>query len=113
VSQLDLEFRIVRKYARAPRVDREASLQERFETFHAANPHVLENMRALAIGKLRAGVTRIGAKALWEQLREYLRINKFGNYKLDNSLTALYARKLVEIEPVLAPVIELRRRKRA
>jgi hypothetical protein len=93
-------------------VDREKlTLEQRFEAFDAANPHVLEEMLRLARAELRAGETRIGVKALWELLREAIRVRKLGNWKLNNSFTALYARRLIELEPALAGVIETRRRK--
>jgi len=83
----------------------------RFQEFHAQNPHVLGAMHALAVQHLASGATRIGVKALWEELREHLRVQKTGEYKLDNSYTALYARALIELDPQLADVIETRRRK--
>ena len=89
------------------------SIEERFAAFDKANPHVLREMLALARGKLSTGSNRVGAKALWEELRESIRVKKLGTWKLDNSLTANYARKLIELEPALAGVIELRRRKGA
>lgn len=95
---------------RKPRADR-PSIQVRFETFHAENPQVFDAMLALARGHIAKGSRRIGVKALWESLREYLHVTKIGTYKLDNSLTALYARKLIETDPSLASVIETRRRK--
>lgn len=88
------------------------TIEERFSLFNAQNPHVLQEMLRLARQKLEHGETRIGAKALWEQLRESIRVNKLGTYKLDNSLTALYARALIEIDARLASVIETRRRKK-
>lgn len=82
-----------------------------FAIFVAANPHVLPEMLKLACSKLTAGYKRIGAKALWEELRAHLRVNKLGAWKLNNSYTALAARKLIEMEPALAGVIEIRNRK--
>jgi hypothetical protein len=87
------------------------SISDRFETFLAGNPHVMPAMLSLAREKLRQGATRIGAKALWEDLREYLKTNHEGDYKLNNDYTALAARRLLELEPKLEGVIELRRRK--
>ena len=95
------------------------SIGARFVAFHAANPHVLDEMLRLARMHLATGKRRLGVKALWEELRASLiRIADGGGpdaggieYKLDNSLTALYARKLIEVEPALAEVIEIRRRK--
>jgi hypothetical protein len=84
---------------------------ERYQTFIKANPHVLEEALHLARGKLAAGAKRIGAKALWEELRTSIRVKKLGSYKLDNDFTALLARDLIAAEPRLAGVIELRERK--
>ena len=87
------------------------SISERFETFLAGNPHVMPAMLKLARAKLERGARRIGAKQLWENLREYLKVTKEGNYKLDNSYTALAARRLLELDPRLEGVIETRKRK--
>lgn len=89
------------------------SIEERFRVFHAANPHVLDEMLRLAREHLDRGATRLGCKALWEQLRESIRVCKLGDWRLDNSLTAMYARALLEAEPRLVGVIEIRRRKAA
>jgi hypothetical protein len=87
------------------------TLEQRFEAFHTTNPHVFVEMLRLARERLDAGATRIGCKALWEQLRESIRVRKLGDYHLDNSLTALYARELLVAEPRLVGVIETRKRK--
>jgi hypothetical protein len=99
------------------------SIEERFAAFHAANPHVLEEMLRLARARRDAGERRIGVKALWEELRRYLftyahevvgvqhGIDADYGYKLDNSLTSRYADKLVEADSSLEPYIERRRRK--
>ena len=47
----------------------------------------------------------------WEECRENLRVKKLGEYRLNNDFTALYARRLIELEPRLEGVIELRKRK--
>lgn len=96
------------------------SIDERFEAFHKANPHVFAEMKRLAYARLARGETRIAVKALWEELRTSLMrrdIAENGDaerispkYKLNNSYTALYARMLVEI-PEFATAIELRARK--
>jgi hypothetical protein len=88
-----------------------ASIGQRWEDFLLANPHVMDEMLRLARARLSRGATRIGAKALWEELRESLRVQKLGDWKLDNSLTALASRRLIELEPKLEGVIELRKRK--
>jgi hypothetical protein len=95
---------------RAPRF-RKPSIQDAFELFISLNPHVLPEMLRLARAKLAAGYKRIGAKALWEELRESIRVQKLGPYRLNNSYTALAARRLIELEPALDGVIETRQRK--
>jgi len=87
------------------------SIDARFAAFTQTNPHVMVEMLRLARAHLVAGAKRIGAKALWEELRQSLRVQKLGDWKLDNSFTALAARRLIELEPALASVIEIRRRK--
>lgn len=84
---------------------------ERYRSFILANPHVLEEALHLARGKLASGAKRIGAKALWEELRTSIHVKKLGAYKLNNDYTALLARELISIDPRLERVIELRERK--
>lgn len=98
----------------APAPARPASkptLQERWQAFCDQNPHVMVEMLRLARARLERGETRIGVKALWEELRESIRVQKLGDWALNNSFTALAARRLIELEPRLDGVIELRRRK--
>lgn len=87
------------------------SIEERFRAFHAANPHVLEEMLRLARQHVDEGAKRIGAKQLWEELRLSIRVRKLGEYRLDNSLTSLYARAICEADATLAPLFELRTRR--
>lgn len=87
------------------------TIEQRFAAFHHANPHVFEEMLRLARERLDAGATRIGTKSLYEQCRESLRVKKIGTYALNNDYTAPLARLLIEAEPRLDGVIELRRRK--
>lgn len=85
-------------------------IDAKFAEFHQANPSVLDEMLRLARARVTAGATRIGVKALWEELRSWLKVTG-GEYKLNNNFTSLYARKLIERDPSLATVIELRTRK--
>lgn len=106
-----VKTRAIARALTRPPIDTRPSIEVRFEEFDKANPHVLVEMLRLARIKLAAGARRIGAKALWEELRESIRVRALGNWKLDNSLTALYARKLIELDGSLAGVIETRKRK--
>ena len=96
----------------APRL----SIEERFESFHKANPQVADRMLTLARRRLDRGETFISVKALWEELRASfqksdLAYDGFDTTKLNNSYTALYARLIIKLEPRLGDVIELRKRK--
>jgi len=113
--QLDLLSGIVpstkSKAATEPARPVEQTIEERFTAFDQANPHVFAEMLRLARARLARGEKRIGVKALWEELRSWLQVTGAGDYKLNNTYTALYSRKLIESDPTLAHVIEVRRRK--
>ena len=95
-----------------PAKARRPSIEMTFTLFHVANPRVFAELLRLARARLDRGERRIGVKALWEELRQYLVVNKLDDqYKLNNSFTALYARMLIDADPRFEEVIELRRRK--
>lgn len=93
------------------------SPRERFEAFHAANPHVYDllvgySRQALRAARLR-GRSRIGIRAVWERMRWDLDVEtKRGadDFKLNDHLTAFYARLLMAREPDLAECFETRER---
>jgi len=89
------------------------TIQERFEAFHDANPHIYRMLRALALGWVYAGRTHGSMKMFWETLRfQSGTVNSLGEpYKLNNDFTALYARLLMEREPALAGFFEIRERR--
>ena len=88
--------------------------RDAFQRFHAENPHVYEQLERLAFKLKVKGVQRWGIKALWEVLRYELAINSnapVGTFKLNNNLTAYYARLLMERNPEdLADFFEIRER---
>lgn len=86
------------------------SITERFEAFHRANPHVLEELRRLALARLDAGATYISSKALYEECRVSLRTLHGDDYKLNNDYTPYYA-DLLRVDPRLASVIQTRQRR--
>lgn len=96
--------------ARVARMQR-PTIEARFETFCIEHPVVLTEMLRLARARLDRGETYISSKALWEECRVSLRVAKNDGYKLNNDFTACMARRLIELEPRLSSVIELRRRK--
>lgn len=89
--------------------------KEAFRRFHEENPHVYERLKRLAFRLKVRGVQRYGMKALWEVLRYEEAIDTraaAGSYRLNNNLTARYARLLMEQEEDLAGFFELRERRR-
>lgn len=92
-------------------VVRRDTMQETFEDFHSANPHVYEYLREYALMVKRTG-RRIGMKALFERLRWDYMVSTTSStgFKLNNNYTAFYARLLMETEPALRGFFETRER---
>ncbi|MFE1836455.1 hypothetical protein [Streptomyces sviceus] len=65
-------------------------------------------MERLTADRLATGASRVGLKALFEDLRWQLPAGVRG---LNNSIAALYARKLIEDHPNWASAFELLRRR--
>lgn len=85
------------------------SIDERFDAFHEANPHVLAELERLADQLAAAGVRRFGVKALVERLRWDWTVQTAGDdFKVNNSFTSRYARLLIERRPDFADMIETR-----
>ena len=80
------------------------SIDERFERFHEANPHVYDNLKLLALQlKRREGKRKVGMKMLFEVLRYEYRLQTRGDkFKLNNDYTSRYSRLLMAQEPELA-----------
>ncbi len=89
-------------------------LEWQFRRFHDANPHVYQRLERAAIAWAASNPSRVGVKRLAENLRYApLEIHEppHAQFKVNNSLVALYSRLLVHRRPELASVIELRVRK--
>jgi len=96
----------------AVRRKRAPTLQERFNTFHGANPHVYHVLVDLAREAKDAGRTRVGMKEIYEVARWRLRLKTKGDeFRLNNSYTSLYARLIVDTQSDLADMFEMRRRR--
>lgn len=94
---------------------RPPTLAERFEAFCDANPHVwlkFEEMALEAIELLasKGRPKRIGAKTIWENMRWFeLKHGTVGDeYLLNNSYTALMARRFQREHPEHAELFETR-----
>jgi hypothetical protein len=95
-----------------PEPERPPTLQERFEAFHAQNPHIYQALVELARDAKAQGHTRVGGKALWERLRWRGAECHGRAYRLNNSFVAPLVRRIVANEPDLADLFELRARRR-
>jgi len=95
-----------------PVVSPEATIEERFEAFHAANPHVFDILRSVALQLRKRGIKHYGMKGIFEGLRWESTLRTSGEpWKLNNDYTSLYARKLMDEVPQLDGFFELRERR--
>lgn len=86
------------------------TLQEKFEIYHAENPHVYVLFRKYAKMAKDRGYTRFSSKAIFERLRWHYAMETQGDeFKLNNNYTAFYARELSK-EPEFNGFFELRER---
>lgn len=87
--------------------------EAQFLMFHAENPHVYQNLVRMARQyQVRNRTTRIGIATLWEVLRwDYMINTEHKDYKLNNNHKAFYARMIMDCNPDLAGMFELRAQK--
>ena len=89
------------------------SIEVAFWNFHTNHPEVYEGLVRLAYQAINAGRERIGIKMLFEVLRWEWIITGLPDaseeFKLNNNYTSRYARLIMESEPLLAGVFEIRR----
>lgn len=86
------------------------TIQDRWKAFHAANPDVFDAIRREATRERLAGWKRISINLIFEILRRdpNLQPKGGGDWKLDNTFRALYARELIRQDPVFDGLIETR-----
>jgi len=87
-------------------------LQERFEKFHSENPHVYQTLVFMCKQyQGRDHKDKLGARALVEALRWDWRMRTTRDQdqpKINNDYSALYARLIMESEPDLEGIFEIR-----
>lgn len=84
------------------------SLEEQFDAFHGANPHVYAALHSLAVTLKRRGAKKAGIGQLFEVLRwQYALQTQGSEYRLNNNYRSFYARLLNE-EPELRGMFETR-----
>lgn len=88
------------------------TIQERFDAFHASNPHVFKMFVQYARQAKARGYDKFSAKAIFERLRWYFSFETESEdeFKLNNDYTALYARKAIKEFPEFEGFFELRER---
>lgn len=92
-----------------PDVADDATLEERFEAFHEANPQVFRLIVDKALRARRSGVRRWSMNGIFEVIRWETNVQSRGDgWKLNNSYRALYARLAMEKEPELEGFFETR-----
>lgn len=111
-QQLELFAQPLRQVT-LPTFEPELTIRERFDRFHAANPHVYSTLVAMARELKRQGWPGVGMKMLFERLRWEWRAQTQGreSYKLNNSFTAHYARLIMLRERDLRGFFETRKSK--
>ena len=84
-----------------------------FEMFNTTHPEVYSKLVSLAREARAAGYKKFGIRTLWEHLRWTLAIERGPNdlFKLNDHLTASYARRIMQAEPDLNGLFEIRERK--
>jgi vacuolar-type H+-ATPase subunit E/Vma4 len=90
----------------------DSTIDQRFAEFDSANPHIYRRIIEMLAEAKRRGKTRIGIKMLLEALRweEFLRIDRdAGDYRINNSFSSRYARKVIAERPDLGALLETRR----
>jgi hypothetical protein len=87
----------------------QSRLDREFYDFHAKNPAVYRKLVELARQAKASGRTRVGIGMLYEVVRWHVfLITTDDEYKLNNNHRSRYARLIMEQEPDLAGIFELR-----
>lgn len=92
-----------------PEYEREATIQQRWEAWRAANPWVVPYIASLLDDWSGHGGRRVGVKAAVEWARYfYNRATQGDPWRWNNTFSSRLARALIEEYPHLAGVIETR-----
>jgi hypothetical protein len=93
---------------------RQQTIKEQFDAFHAANPFVYDLLVKFARMVKKRGVHHYSMQALMEQVRWHVLFEAVvytwspGTFKLNNNFCAHYARLVMEQEPDLHGMFNLR-----
>ncbi|MDB4726372.1 hypothetical protein OAF54_02955 [bacterium] len=95
----------------SPVYEKHMTTAERFQVFHAKNPHLFLRLLNDARRAFYRG-RKIGIRCLWENVRhDYLmHTTGDGGYKMDNNFTKYYAEAIMEEDTALAGYFNRRER---
>ena len=94
-----------------PEYDRDLTIQDRFQLFHASNPQIAERLAEMALDLRSRGFDRYSIKALYEILRHDYSLQLGPNaepFRLSNDFTSRYARLLMNEWSALEGFFETR-----
>ena len=77
------------------------TLDQKFQIYHMANPHIFQLFRSFAGDIKKAGYKNFGAKAIMELVRWELSVNSKDPmlFKINNNYTSRYVRLLEQKDP--------------
>ncbi|MCL6443143.1 MAG: hypothetical protein K6T83_06765 [Alicyclobacillus sp.] len=86
------------------------SLDEKFRQYHEDNPHVYATLVRLAREMKAKGYTHIGIGMIWETMRYQMLLTTHDpeGWKLNNNYRSRYARLIMQQEPDLDGIFEIR-----
>jgi hypothetical protein len=85
------------------------TIEEAFEAFHAANPHVYHALVSMAWQAKDRGIRRVGIGMMFEVLRWNHALRTGGDeFKLNNNYRSYYARRIMLDDPRLEGLFETR-----
>ena len=92
-------------------VERKLTPEERFLRFHDENKHVYTALRQVALDLVERGLERFSINMCFEVVRwqQFIRTHDNTAYAMNNTYRSRYSRMLMENEPRLANVFEMRR----
>lgn len=92
-------------------VDAPATVDQKFDEFHAENPHVYRELVRLCRQARKGGRKHVGIRMLWEVTRWNFLISTTdanSDFKLNDHYTSRYARLIMQTESDLRDIFHVR-----
>jgi hypothetical protein len=95
-----------------PIMPKGSTIEERFNAFHQANPHVYAAIVRMAMRARARGIKKWSMNGIFEILRwKSAMVTNGEPYKLSNDFRALYSRMVMAREPELAEFFDTKKRR--